>query len=147
MTGHTGGKWVAREQENSFTIGQERDGGKLIAETAPFFSYLGEAAKERVRADALRIAACVNALDGLTTEQIEDGIFQKMREDRDFLAAEVDAMTKQRDELLSALTHSRGMLSNAAMRIKWLDISKAQQILSCVDIIDKSIAKAKGGAA
>lgn len=103
MNKHTEGKWVAREQENSFTVGQEFFGGKLIAETAPFFSYLGVAAKEVARANARRIAACVNALEGLTTEQIEDGVFQKVREDRDYLAAEVDALTKQRDELLEAL--------------------------------------------
>lgn len=65
--------------------------------------------------DYYRARVCVNALEGLTTEQIEDGVFQKMREDRDFLAAEVDALTKQRDELLSQ-RNSTGVAIDNAMR-------------------------------
>lgn len=86
MSKHTEGKWVVREQETSFTIGQEFFGGKLIAETAPFFSYLGVAAKEVARENARRIAACVNACAGM-----EDP------------AAEIAELKRQRDELLEAL--------------------------------------------
>ena len=87
-------------------------------------------ADEEAKANSRRILSCVNACAGMADP-----------------AAEIAELKRQLDELLAALTHSRGMLGNAAMRMKWFDISNAQEILSGVDIIDKSISKAKGGEA
>ncbi len=82
--------------------------------------------------DARRIVACVNALAGLTTEQIEDGAFAKMRDDRDFLL-------KQNSEMLEAL---EGVASSGRG-------SSGRIILDSFDeqCVVNAITKAKGGAA
>lgn len=50
-----------------------------------------------------------------------------------------DELVVEVERLLGALTSSRLALSNAAMNMKWFDISKAQEILREVNAIDKLI--------
>ncbi len=91
--------------------------------------------------DARRIVACVNELAGLTTEQVEDGVFTKMRDDR-------DSLIKQRDELLAAL---QGMIDIANdsqgvagyhLNGEVADWGEFEEWQAACD----AIAKAKGGA-
>lgn len=50
-----------------------------------------------------------------------------------------DELVAEVERLRDALTSSRLSLSNAAMNMKWFDISKAQEILREVNAIDKLI--------
>ncbi|MGL4756811.1 MAG: hypothetical protein ACRCXB_31070 [Aeromonadaceae bacterium] len=50
-----------------------------------------------------------------------------------------DELVADVERLRGALTSSRLALSNAAMNMKWFDISKAQEILREVNSIDKLI--------
>lgn len=50
-----------------------------------------------------------------------------------------DELVAEVERLRGALTSSRLALSNAAMNMKWFDISKAQEILREVNAIDKLI--------
>lgn len=90
--------------------------------------------------DARRIVACVNELAELTTEQIEDGAFKKMRDDRDFLRAELEVwknrcikeanhsvrLERERDELLSALKDASACLTGKAAERASAAIAKAE---------------------
>jgi len=84
MSEHTNGPWIANCPRGMIVSMSEDATG----ECSVICSWLSDS-------NARRIAACVNALEGLTTEQIEDGAFQKMREDRDFLAAELYKATQE----------------------------------------------------
>ncbi|MDM5134029.1 hypothetical protein OB953_00180 [Aeromonas salmonicida] len=83
------------------------------------------------RADARRIVACVNALRGVPTEELERHHLAHAGEVRFRIE-----MTRQRDELLAAL---EGML-------QWVAYAPPHD-LSYLDRAHAAIAKAKGGTA
>ena len=134
MSKHTQEPWSFDKYENIIAKSEQL---LLVGISTPIGTGLW---REEGKANARRIVACVNALAGLTTEQIEDGAFAKMRDDRDFLL-------KQNSEMLSAL--------DAAVECKMVPISSAKEggaarhsiQVQVADQIRSVIAKAKGGAA
>lgn len=149
MSEHTKEPWVYDNSDNHSTMFYSDDAtGSIIGECAKYM-FAPRPIEER-KANARRIVACVNALEGLTTEQIEEGVLQNMREDSDFLAAEVNALTKQRDELLKALHDAATSLETIQLRSfgadSYLDDKHSVMAYagSRASVARESIAKAKG---
>lgn len=120
-TPHTAGPW-AYEMGAVVMRGQV-----VITDAAPD----GAPIEER-RANSRRIVACVNACEGLTTEEVE-GIPVRL----DLLARDYRAMKSERDELLALLEsfgHKPGCRRNAFGE-------------ECTCGVDSAIAKAKRGIA
>lgn len=89
-------------------------------------------ANARREANRRRLVACWNRLEKFTTEQIEDmgyDLFADVRPD-------FERATRQRDELLAALTHIEGV----AMAGEWRDLPEIAEYAHA------AIAKAEGKA-
>lgn len=56
-------------------------------------SGVGGDTEEEVQANARRLVACWNACDGISTEELEAGAIQKLREQRDELIAALIAIS------------------------------------------------------
>lgn len=143
MNKHTPEPW--RLYRNDQSVGD--DVGHAVCDVWPRGD--DQMASEEGKANARRIVACVNELAGLTTEQIEDGAFAKMRDDRDFLL-------KQRAELLSAMEslYAGYLRVMEAGRDRIRDLGGDCDGIDVMELNDpsliearKAIAKAKGGAA
>ena len=85
-------KWHAQGEANEYCM-LTHDGRWVIS-----FRQNGELADERQKANARRIAACVNACKGVTNEQLEmDAVaFVEVFNER-------NTLKRQRDKLLAAL--------------------------------------------
>ena len=92
--------------------------------------------KERLKMADVFVRTSVEALE----RHINDG---HMSKDAAKYAAHAinshDELVAEVERLRGALISSRLALSNAAMNMKWFDISKAQEILREVNAIDKLI--------
>lgn len=84
--------------DNGFTL-LEPDGSLLMVVGALYNSTAASRLEERVR----RIVVSVNELGDLTIEQIEDGVFYKMRDDRDELLRERSDLLRAGEDKLHAL--------------------------------------------
>lgn len=84
--------------DNGFTL-LEPDGSLLMVVGALYNSVAASRLEERVR----RIVVSVNEFRDLTLDQIEDGVFSKMRDDRDYLLRDRDTVLKQNTALLASL--------------------------------------------
>ena len=93
--------------------------------------------------NARRIVACVNACEGISTEQLESWlcmsrpILQSMKE----LKSEADREAKQRDDLLEALD---GMLQVYGGKYDGEMMPKSSSELELIDMARAAIAKATG---
>lgn len=87
--------------------------------------------------DARRIVACVNACEGISTEQLESWLCMSrpIRKSLEELKAEADREAKQCDDLLRYLKEARRTLE------MWKDVAPAVSL--CADI-DAAIARATG---
>ncbi len=121
MTEYTEGPWE-----------QETPHGHLVIDRAG--NLVADCARPE---DARRIVACVNACEGISTEQLDSWlcmsrpILQSMKE----LKAEADREAKQCDDLLRLLKEARRTLE------MWKDVAAAVSL--CADI-DAAIARATG---
>lgn len=103
-----------------------------------------EASREDERQMARRIVACVNACEGISTENLTDNV--PLKQGLSGLNKRIRDAEAQRDELLAALEAFREDVSdNRHAELASVDpYSIGQEVL---DKIDAAIARAKGGAA
>lgn len=161
MMEHTKEPWVIDEREELATNFYSDDATGSIIGCVPNYKFAPRSLEER-KANARRIVACVNALSGLTTEQIEEGVFTKLRAERDALLVDRDnwredaralresqeRLWKQRDELRAAL---KDLLSDMRLRAQLEgDVdSTGCVVLNCGHSVllaaETALANAKGG--
>lgn len=135
MNNHTPTPWVNAPQGMIVSMHESAADSPKITECNP--------------ANARRIVACVNACAPvLDVEDLESGrfVFGNLR-DLVALQKECDEAKSMRAELLAALQKASKKLSDAARKMKWVDISAAQAMLRSADEVSAIVAKAKGGAA
>ncbi|KIQ77878.1 hypothetical protein [Aeromonas sp. L_1B5_3] len=89
------------------------------------------------RENARRIAACVNACEGMSNEELEGGILLGVMEKR------IATLEKRRDELSSLLLEAQRYVR---YRLEYTECD-ARIVMGLIADIDAAIAKAKGGAA
>ena len=101
----------------------------------------GETDEDELKANARRIVACVNACEGISTENLEDNLPVKD------LARQYSEAIRQRDELLAALEAVQAVANNSDGVAGWHmngDIAKWDDLLP---EIDNAITSVKGGVA
>lgn len=146
MSKHTPEPW----EYSCGAIFQER-GSVSIARTHGAELFQGamtdrDAISERIKEDARRIVACVNACRGLPTDELEQkGLIAAVGSDLLELDGQLAEIKQQRDELLAALEDIIAYNVQYATD-KYGDASKAET-MSCVQRSRAAISKAKGGAA
>ena len=102
----------------------------------------GETDEDELKANARRIVACVNACEGISTENLEDNLPVKD------LARQYSEAIRQRDELLAALEKAAAVFRayselHDSKGATEKAISNMQHAMSC----EEAIASVKGGAA